>query len=86
MSALVSVCCATGALRRYERTGERTSATPPLRLTHECIPEDWGTGWEWDKRDIGIMRSSPPTAYAIHEETHELSPLDPSDPPPARVA
>lgn len=62
MHALVTICCASGTLRRYERIGDGTT-----RMTHEAIPEAWGPGWEWDARDVEAMRTTPPTAFAVHE-------------------
>lgn len=59
MHALVSICCASGALRRYERIGDGSA-----RMTHEVIPDGWGPGWEWLASDVDTFRTTPPSAYA----------------------
>lgn len=77
---LVSICCASGALRRYEPVGDGSA-----RMTHEVIPDGWGPGWEWLVSDVDIFRTQPPTPYAI-KETPLLKPdhdapwrVDPND-------
>jgi hypothetical protein len=62
MKALVSVDCATGALRRYERVGDGTA-----RLTHAIYPPEWPVGQEWEAGSTESFRIAPAEEFAITE-------------------
>ena len=62
MHAIASLCCATGAVRRYELIGDGTA-----RLTHEAVPIGWGGGYEWQSGIIEEFRANPDPGFAITE-------------------